>query len=130
MSTETVDAPNTSNSTFGPFLKSQRVGRRMTLRDVEEASENEISNAYLSQLENGKIAKPSPHILHTLATIYSISYEDLMDRAGYLSPTSTLRSTSNKHGSAATRSIGNLSASEEKELLDYLAFFRSRRKSG
>jgi len=32
------------------------------------------------------------------------------------------------HGKAATYSIDNLSAEEEKELMDYLNFIRSKRK--
>jgi len=45
----------------------------MSLRQVEEATEKEVSNAYLSQLETGKIVKPSPNILHALARVYSTS---------------------------------------------------------
>jgi len=48
---------------------------------VEEATNKEVSNAYLSQLENDKITKPSPNILHALASVYKTSYEDLMARA-------------------------------------------------
>ena len=33
-----------------------------------------------------------------------------------------------KHGKAATYSIDNLSSDEEKELLNYLNFIRSKRK--
>jgi len=53
------------------------------LREVEEASG--VSNAYLSQLETGKISKPSPHILHKLAAVYGVPYEVLMEKAGYIS---------------------------------------------
>ena len=69
---------------FGAYLKSLRTGLKMSLREVEEATGKEISNAYLSQLENGKISKPSPSILHSLAGVYSVPYEKLMERAGYL----------------------------------------------
>ena len=58
----------------------------MTLRQVEEATNREVSNAYLSQLENGKIKKPSPNILHALSTVYEISYDGLMEKAGYIVP--------------------------------------------
>jgi transcriptional regulator with XRE-family HTH domain len=112
---------------LGAYLKSLRTGLEMTLRDVEEATEKEVSNAYLSQLENGKIVKPSPHILHSLATAYRVPYPKLMERAGYLSPAQE-RPQGAKHGRAATRSVDNLTPDEEKELLKYLAYVRSTRK--
>lgn len=111
---------------LGTYLKSLRMGLRMTLRDVEETTEKEVSNAYLSQIENGKIVKPSPNVLHALATLYRVSYAKLMERAGYVSPT-TRPSRSTKHGRAATFAVENLTAEEETELLEYLAWFRSRR---
>jgi transcriptional regulator with XRE-family HTH domain len=112
---------------FGAYLKSVRIGLQMSLRDVEQATDKNVSNAYLSQLETGKIAKPSPHILHSLAAIYQISYERLMERAGYISPTSSSTSKA-KHGRLATYSIDHLTAEEEKELLDYLSYYRAKKK--
>jgi transcriptional regulator with XRE-family HTH domain len=116
----------TRTEAFGAYLKSLRTGVGMTLRDVEEATGNEVSNAYLSQLENGKIAKPSPNILYSLATVYRVSYAKLMERAGYISPTRG-RAQGVKHGRAATFSIENLSAEEERELLKYLNYVRTTR---
>lgn len=123
----TINESDRPQDVLGSYLKSIRQGAKMSLRDVEEASNKEVSNAYLSQLENGKIAKPSPNILHCLATVYGIEYTKLMERAGYLSPTSN-RSDSQKHGQAPTFSIDNLTKDEEVELLDYLAFYRGKRK--
>jgi transcriptional regulator with XRE-family HTH domain len=42
-----------------------------------------VSNAYLSQLEHGKIKRPSPNVLHSLAEVYAVPYEALMEKAGY-----------------------------------------------
>ena len=113
---------------FGAYLKSLRTGLKMSLREVEEATGKEISNAYLSQLENGKISKPSPSILHSLAGVYSVPYEKLMERAGYLPSSGAGRTEGAKHGRAATFSIENLTEEEEKELLDYLNWYRSKRE--
>ncbi|MEQ9145532.1 MAG: helix-turn-helix transcriptional regulator [Parvibaculaceae bacterium] len=113
-------------STLGAYLQSIRSGSGMTLRQVEEATGKEVSNAYLSQLEGGKIKKPSPHILHALSEVYAVSYEQLMRRAGYIAP-SAGRSDAEKHGQAATNSIDHLTKEEEEELLKYLAYFRSTR---
>ncbi|MHC4710377.1 MAG: helix-turn-helix domain-containing protein [Planctomycetota bacterium] len=63
-----------------------RVAKGLSLRQVEEATGNAVSNAYLSQLEKGKIQKPSPNVLHSLAAVYAVPYEALMEKAGYLLP--------------------------------------------
>ncbi len=97
----------------------------MTLREVEEATDKGVSNAYLSQIENGKIRKPSPNILHSLAEIYAISFENLMAKAGYLMPSSR-RSDAERHGRVATFAEYNLTEEEESELLRFLQFIRSK----
>jgi len=112
---------------LGRYLKSLRLGLHMTLRDVEEATKKDVSNAYLSQIENGKISKPSPNVLHTLATLYRASYAKLMERAGYVSPTARAPRGA-KHGRAATFAVENLTGDEEAELMRYLAWYRSRRR--
>ena len=116
-----------AGSNLGPFIKKARQDVQMTLREVEEATGKEVSNAYLSQLESGKITKPSPHILYALSTALGVAYETLMERAGYIVPAAT-RPDGEKHGRAATFAIDNLSAEEESELLDYLAYIRSKRR--
>lgn len=125
MNTETES--RTTPALLGSYLRLARMGLNMTLRDVEAASGQEVSNAYLSQLENGKIAKPAPHILYVLAQTYGIGYEDLMERAGYLGKSQTNRDASVKHGSAATFAIDNLTSEEELELLKHLEFLRWKR---
>ena len=120
-----TESPAQSN--LGPFIKKARQDVQMSLRDVEEITGKEVSNAYLSQLESGKITKPSPHILYALSTALGVAYESLMERAGYIVPVVT-RADGEKHGRAATFSIDNLSAEEEGELLDYLTYIRSKRR--
>lgn len=48
-----------------------------TLRDVESATG--ISNAYLSQLETGKIKDPGLYRMKTLTQYYGITLEDLLN---------------------------------------------------
>lgn len=103
------------------YLVDIRAASGLKLRQVEEATDREVSNAYLSQLENGKIKKPSPNVLHSLSTVYGVSYESLMEKAGYIVPSS-------KGKKVAKRSIDNLTIDEEEELRKYLAFYRSRKK--
>jgi transcriptional regulator with XRE-family HTH domain len=114
---------------LGNYLRSVRQGKGWTLRDVGEASAQEVSNAYLSQIENGKISKPSPQMLFSLATVYDVSYENLMERAGYIGRTRANEHAPAKHGRAATCAIDHLTAEEEQELLKHLEFMRWKRKS-
>jgi len=93
---------------------------------VEEATNKEVSNAYLSQLENDKITKPSPNILHALASIYKTSYEDLMLRAGYFA--SGMTESGRRQAKVATFAIGDLTKDEEDALIEYLGFIRKTRK--
>lgn len=99
----------------------------LSLRQVEDLTDKEISNAYLSQLENGVIKNPSPNILYTLATVYDVEYEGLMRRAGYI-VNAVEHADNQKHGKAATNAIENLSSEEEAELLEYLEFIRRKKK--
>ena len=124
------DEPASDRSeSLGPYLKSVRKSKQLSLRDVEEATDNEVSNAYLSQLENGKISRPSPNVLHCLSEVYGVSYERLMERAGYVSPSSARR-VGEKHGRAASFAIESLTAEEETELLKYLSWYRVNRSKG
>lgn len=114
--------------TLSQYLASIRQARKMSLRQVEEASGKEISNAYLSQLETGKIVQPSPNALSTLADIYKIDYVHLMEIAGYLRPSAT-RDAKSRHGRVATFAEHNLSPEEEGELLEYLRFIRTKKRA-
>ena len=111
---------------LGQYLASIRADRKMTLREVEEATNKQISNAYLSQIENNKIRKPSPNVLYTLSEIYAIRFEDLMDMAGHLMA-QTKRPKEERHGRVATFAEYNLTPGEESELIQYLQFMRTRK---
>ena len=113
---------------LGPYLRSLREARGLTLREVEEASG--VSNAYLSQLETGKIAKPSPHILHKLASVYGVPYEVLMEKAGYISR--PMRPGSEDEPVAPgsripAAALKDLTPEEEDAVLRYLDFLRFKR---
>jgi transcriptional regulator with XRE-family HTH domain len=113
-------------SNLGGHLARLRTASGLSLRQVEEATDKEVSNAYLSQLENDKITKPSPNILHALASVYKTSYEDLMVRAGYIG--ASVADGGRRQGKVATFAIGDLSKEEEDALIEYLAFIRKTRK--
>lgn len=122
-----TDERKTAKLSLGQYLASIRNDRGLTLRAVEEATKKQVSNAYLSQIENDKIQKPSPNILYTLAELYAINFESLMEMAGYLAP-SAKRPQDERHGRIATFAEHNLTPEEEVELIQYLKFIRNRKK--
>lgn len=97
----------------------------MTLREVERKTE--VSNAYLSQLESGKIRQPSPLTLHKLSETYGVSYETLMEKVGYPVPERLSKKLEEDKSPIAYR-VGSITNDEEIELLNYLKFMRSRKK--
>ncbi len=105
------------------MLSDLRRAKGLSLRAVEQATGKMVSNAYLSQLENGKIKKPSPNVLQSLAEVYVVPYEALMEKAGYLLPP---KRDGGRRKRIAAFAIDDLTAEEEEELLKYLAFLRSR----
>lgn len=109
------------NSNYGEFLKGIRESRRLTLREVEKRVD--ISNAYLSQLESGKVKQPSPIMLHKLAELYELPYDVVMEKVGYPVSSNTI-----VNANAISHRLGAISDEEEKELLDYLKFIRNRKK--
>jgi transcriptional regulator with XRE-family HTH domain len=113
-----------TRSQLGGLLADLRRARGFTLRQVEEATDHAVSNAYLSQLEKGKVQKPSPNVLHSLAAVYAVPYESLMEKAGYLLPSTV--AVSKRRTRLAAFALDDLTPAEEDELIKYLAFIRSR----
>ncbi len=114
-----------STEKLGTFLASTRNKLGLTLRTVEK--QVGISNAYLSQLEHGKIKMPAPQNLHKLAQLYRLPYELLMELAGYPVPRPKAGSARQKLDSLSAR-IGSVSKEEEEALVEYLQFIRSRKR--
>ena len=50
-----------------------------------------------------------------------------MSKAGYIMPLAN-RKDGEKHGKAITSALGYLTKEEEKDLMDYLAFLRHRKR--
>ena len=122
-------------------LKQLREIRGCSLRQVEKATG--VSNAYLSQLERGDAARPSPDKLARLAEFYDVPYEKLMELAGYLGSSAIgvsryaarPRLISNSRAKPAKVSVlreammsADLSEDEIGMVADYIAFIKARRK--
>jgi transcriptional regulator with XRE-family HTH domain len=109
---------------LGSTLKELREIHKLTLRQVDNATG--ISNAYLSQLENDKIAKPSANVLYKLSTLYNVELNTLLAAAGIIekqaAPPNKLLN------SIALSTESSLTNEEEDALLDYLNFLRQKQK--
>ena len=115
---------STAKPTLGRFLQSARETKRLTLRAVEDATG--ISNAYISQLEHGKILKPSPVALGKLCDLYECPYSYVMDLAGY----PTLQGENHSSLTIPSSRIGPVTTEEEDALLEYLEFLRAKKIKG
>lgn len=79
----TTKAVAGSFGTLGDYLKEQRLGASLSLRQL--ADQVGVSNPYLSQIERG-LRKPSAEVLQQLAKALRVSAEQLYVRAGIVHP--------------------------------------------
>jgi HTH-type transcriptional regulator, competence development regulator len=107
---------------LGELLADARKWRKLTLRAVQ--NEVGISNAYLSQLETGKVQSPSPIVLHKLSQLYALPYATVMEAAGYPLPKNI---RTDGPGTRLAARIGNVTPEEEDAIVEYLRFIRSQR---
>ena len=110
---------------LGTVLRQAREVRALSAVDAARAAG--ISSAYLSKLENDGVKKPSPHVLHQLSEALAVPYADLMRLTGYRLPDESPASAVNTVNAAL---FADLTDAERNELLEYLAWYRSRRRSG
>jgi transcriptional regulator with XRE-family HTH domain len=109
---------------IGVVLKQAREVRQLSAGDVARAAS--ISAAYLNRLENDAVKKPSPHVLHQLSEALNVPYNDLLRLCGYPLPNEPDRNAAHTIGSAF---FADLTDDERDELLEYLAWYRTRRRS-
>jgi transcriptional regulator with XRE-family HTH domain len=109
---------------IGTVLRQARDVRELSAVDAARAAG--ISAAYLGKLENDAVKRPSPHVLHRLSEALAVPYTELMRLSGYRVP--------GEHEPNAAPTIGaalfaDLTDGEQEELLEYLAWYRARRRS-
>jgi HTH-type transcriptional regulator, competence development regulator len=110
---------------IGAVLKLARELRALSA--VEAARAAGISAAYLSRLENDAVKRPSPPVLHRLSEALAVPYAELMRLCGYAVPGSPAGAPAISVESAL---FADLTDDERTELLEYLAWYRARRRSG
>jgi transcriptional regulator with XRE-family HTH domain len=109
---------------IGGVLRQAREVRQLSAGDVARAAG--ISAAYLNRLENDAVKKPSPHVLHELSETLNVPYNDLLRVSGYPLPHEPDRNPAQTIGSAL---FADLTEDERDELVEYLAWYRARRRS-
>ncbi len=108
---------------LGDLLRGERNRHGLTLRRVEEKTG--VHNAHLSQIEKGAITRPAPNILFTLASLYDLHYEQLLQLAGHLEP-----DDGDAHRSlrgAALYALEELTPEEQSQVLEYMSDLKRER---
>lgn len=67
---------------LGTYIEEKREARALSVRQLSEKSG--ISHTEIHRLENGERKSPSPHLLKALAPQLGVTYEEIMQKAGYL----------------------------------------------
>jgi HTH-type transcriptional regulator, competence development regulator len=112
-------------ASLGAALRQTRGVRQLSVGDAARAAG--ISAAYLSRLESDAVKKPSPHVLHQLSETLQVPYGELMRLSGYHVPGTP------QNGSGATLGtalFADITDDEREELVEYLAWYRARRRAG
>lgn len=95
-------------------LRNARRIQERSLRSVADGAR--ISATYLPKLERDEVADPSPNVLHRLSAELKLDYGDVMQRAGYVVPTSRRRTTSHRAGSRPiTHALSSEALTDEEE---------------
>jgi transcriptional regulator with XRE-family HTH domain len=106
---------------FGAVLKRAREVRGLSAINAARAAG--ISAAYLSKLEKDAVKKPSPQVLNRLSEALVVPYAALMRLCGYRVPGET-----DATDTVAAALFADLTDDERDELLEYLVWYRARRR--
>ena len=109
---------------IGIVLKQARQVRKLSTGVAARAAG--ISAAYLSKLENDAVKRPSPQVLHQLSQALAVPYAELMRLSGYRVPGESADGGPVPDSIAAAL-FSDLTDDERQELIEYLAWYRSRR---
>jgi len=109
---------------IGAVLRQAREVRGRS--SIETARSARISPAYLSKLESDAVGRPSPAVLHRLSEVLGVPYAELMALVGHPVPGVD---ASPDHARLGLALFGDLTDEERDELIEYLAWFRARKRS-
>lgn len=138
---ETKKSPLRSHEEFrdlADYLYYLRILRRLSMRGVEEEAKRLykkrvikrgglVSYAYISNIESRRVSNPSPVILRTLALIYNVDQEMVLEKAGYLDRKRP-KLEEDVAFTLMLKEVTRMTDEEKQSLLDYIDFVKSRRK--
>lgn len=117
-------------TSLGGFLKDLRLNLGWSLRDVQARTGGRIHNAYLSQIESGKVGAPAVETLVLLAEAYGVDLWSIFHRAGWVPERPPAVDTVGSAGRRAALADGvleDLTDEEVDELVAYAEFLKARR---
>jgi transcriptional regulator with XRE-family HTH domain len=113
---------------LGPHLKELRNKMGWSLREVEARTNGVVHNAYLSQIESGRVKSPSVVLLGALAEAYGVALLTLMHRAGWV-PVDGGTVGPTPYDLLPRALFQDLSSDEVDEVVEYVHLIRRRRRN-
>ncbi len=110
---------------LGTIIRDARKAKNMSLRALEQRVG--VSNAHLSQLETGKIERPSMALLYSLAEALDLEYNRLTRLAGHKV---TRRSEGQAAVGVAFQGADDLTPREAEEVAKFIELMKKRRWNG
>lgn len=99
------------------YIKEHREKLNISKRRLSELSS--LSHTEINRLENGERKNPSPPRLKSIANGLGVSYEEIMQAAGYLDTTPVI---------TAKISFADLTEDEQDQVWTLIQFLRAKRK--
>lgn len=111
---------------LGEKVREARRERGWSLRKAEEVTG--IHNSHLTQIETGRIARPSTPLLWQLHTGLGLDYDELLRLAGHVTTsTPDAREARLQRAGLMMRQIEHLTPEEQDELLQWIEEKRRQR---
>jgi transcriptional regulator with XRE-family HTH domain len=107
--------------TLGGLIKDKR--DMLGVSAAQAARDGGLSTAYLLKLEADGVKRPSPFILHKVATALALPYEELMRVAGYL-----VKSTTPTLDPENAALFADLDEADLQHVARYIHWYREEKK--
>jgi len=108
-------------SELGKYIAEHRTARNLSRRKLAQLAN--ISHTEIHRLESGERKNPSPPLLKAIANALGVTYDEIMQAAGYMDSTSP-------QPTIAARIDGteDLTEKEIEEVRTFIDFLRNKRK--
>lgn len=106
---------------FAKWLKKRRI--ELDLSQGQLATYSGLSDAFISQIETGVRGTPKPETLKKLVGPLKVSYEEIMQAAGYLPSDGEV-----VEAHELAPDVEGLTEEELQDVRDYIAFLKNKQK--